>query len=201
MSTMEPGATLTSPDACSTLLFDDDYVLQKKLSKGSFGTVYAATHKSSGMEVAVKVIEKKNLAQKDVDAVHREVSILKDCKGVHNIIQLLDFYSSPLRYHVIQVMARGGDVFERLANRTSYNEKDARQLARRLLDERKLAHRDLKPENLLLKDLVDDSEILLADFGFAAYVPEGGLKTRCGMYYNNNDPVCNGWYLCLRYHG
>jgi hypothetical protein len=25
-----------------------------------------------------------------------------------------------------------------------------------------------------------DSEILVADFGFATYVPEGGLKTRCG---------------------
>lgn len=41
-------------------------------------------------------------------------------------------------------------------------------------------YRDMKPENLLLKGTHDDSTILLADFGFAKYVPEEGLKTRCG---------------------
>jgi serine/threonine protein kinase len=39
---------------------------------------------------------------------------------------------------------------------------------------------DLKPENILLRDMLDDSSVLLADFGFARYVPEDGLKTRCG---------------------
>jgi serine/threonine protein kinase len=38
----------------------------------------------------------------------------------------------------------------------------------------------LKPENILLRDMLDDSSVLLADFGFARYVPEDGLKTRCG---------------------
>lgn len=79
-----------------------------------------------------------------------------------------------------------GDVFERLASMTTYNEKNARDLAFQLvqamatLHERKIVHRDLKPENLLLADKNDDTSILLADFGFARYVPEEGLKTRCG---------------------
>ena len=38
----------------------------------------------------------------------------------------------------------------------------------------------MKPENLLLQNTMQDSSILLADFGFAKYVPEEGLKTRCG---------------------
>jgi serine/threonine protein kinase len=86
----------------------------------------------------------------------------------------------------VQDYARGGDVFDRLAKRVSYTEKDARDLGVILLEtmkemhQRKIVHRDMKPENLLLKSTMDDTSILLADFGFAKYVPEEGLKTRCG---------------------
>ena len=79
-----------------------------------------------------------------------------------------------------------GDVFERLASTTTYSEKHARDLAIHLLramehlHEHKIAHRDLKPENLLLLDKKDDATILVADFGFAKYVPDGLLRTRCG---------------------
>ena len=78
------------------------------------------------------------------------------------------------------------DVFERLAQRSTYNERDARELARNLLlamralHRLKIAHRDLKPENLLLETILDDTSILVADFGFASHVPSDGLKTRCG---------------------
>jgi serine/threonine protein kinase len=119
----------------------------------------------------------------------------------------------------LQLCAYLGDVFERLADMTTYNEKQACDLARQLiqamavLHERKIAHRgtfslaipkhlsqvmvacistpsdgsvtrnrtlDLKPENLLLRSRTDESNILLADFGFACHVPEEGLRTRCG---------------------
>lgn len=82
---------------------------------------------------------------------------------------------------------QGGDVFTRLALRTSYTEKNARNLAKQLLEtidalhKRRIVHRDLKPENLLLRDDFDDSSIILADFGFARFLPENGkLTTRCG---------------------
>lgn len=95
-------------------------------------------------------------------------------------------YIVPETFYIVQEYARGGDVFDRLAKRVSYTEKDARDLAVILLGimrdihERKVVHRDMKPENLLLKSSMNDTSILLADFGFAKYVPEEGLKTRCG---------------------
>lgn len=86
----------------------------------------------------------------------------------------------------MQWLAKGGDVFDRLAQLSTYTEKNSRDLGITLLKtlvelhRRKICHRDLKPENLLLKGKFDDTNILLADFGFAKYVPEDGLKTRCG---------------------
>jgi serine/threonine protein kinase len=182
----KPGLTLVSPEACSTLRFEDHYEVLDKLAKGSFGTVYVAKHRHSGDEFAVKVIERKKLTASEKNGVVREVSILRDCRDVEHIVRLIDFYASPKYFYVVQVYAQGGDLFKRLASSSSYSEKDARDLAIKLLNAmavlhgRKIVHRDLKPENLLLQDLLNDTKILIADFGFARYVPKEGLRTRCG---------------------
>jgi serine/threonine protein kinase len=185
-SSPRPGATLEK-DASPELAFPNDYSLEEKLRSGSYGVVWTTRHNVSNEEYAVKVIDRTKLKKKkDDDGVIREVSILKDLLDCENIVRLIDFYEEPETFYIVQVYAKGGDVFDRLAKRTSYTEKDARDLSMKLLQtmqilhERKLVHRDLKPENLLLKDAFDDSSILLADFGFATYVPEDGLKTRCG---------------------
>jgi serine/threonine protein kinase len=184
-----PGATLSeSTDPREAHVFADTYAIHgDPIAKGSFGQVYVACHQLNVLEeYAVKVVDRVSLSQRDNDAVFREVAILKDCRDVTNIVRLVDFFVSPRHFHVVQVLAQGGDVFDRLASKTSYNEKHARDLAHNLLvcmqalHDRGLAHRDLKPENLLLRDLIDDASILVADFGFATYVPADGLKTRCG---------------------
>ena len=41
-------------------------------------------------------------------------------------------------------------------------------------------HRDLKPENLLLASKGDDSNIKLADFGFATYAEGLTITSQCG---------------------
>jgi serine/threonine protein kinase len=168
------------------LQFEQYYTLGHHISKGSFGVVYVTIHNKSKQKFAVKVIDRTKLTEKETASVRREVSILMDCRDVINVVQMVDFFISPQYFYVVQVYAAGGDVFERLAQRTSYTENDARNLAKHLiqameqLHTRRLAHRDLKPENLLLRDFLDDSSILVADFGFASYVPDEGLKTRCG---------------------
>jgi serine/threonine protein kinase len=183
-SSAKPGASLVGEQAETK--FEDDYVLDKRLRAGSYGVVWTTQHKLTREEFAVKVIDRTKLKKKDDDATFREVSILKDLLEVDNIVKLIDFYVDPETFYMVQVYAKGGDVFDRLAQRTAYSEKDARDLGimllktMRELHKRKICHRDMKPENLLLREKVDDTEILLADFGFAKYVPEEGLKTRCG---------------------
>jgi Protein kinase domain len=149
------GASLVSQEAARTLKFEDHYILQEQLAKGSFGTVYATEHVETGdaASFAVKVIERSRLkSEKDTDLVAREVAILHECRDIVNVVQLVDFYDSPEKLYVVQVRAMGGDVFGRLASLNSYNEKNARDLAFHLivamkaLHERRIAHRDLKPE-------------------------------------------------------
>uniref|UniRef100_A0A7S2Y4M6 Protein kinase domain-containing protein n=1 Tax=Entomoneis paludosa TaxID=265537 RepID=A0A7S2Y4M6_9STRA len=182
----QPGISFLTKDGTTALAYEDFYEQKDRLASGSFGTVYVAEHRGTKEEYAVKVVDRSRLSEKDHDLVNREVGILKDCRDIQSIVRLIDFFESPSHYYVVQVYARGGDVFERLASTTIYSEKHGRDLAIHLLramqhlHKHKIAHRDLKPENLLLLDKKDDSTILVADFGFAKYVPDDLLRTRCG---------------------
>ena len=81
----------------------------------------------------------------------------------------------------------GGDLFDRIGEKKSYDEADARGLCKKLLDavsychDNNIAHCDMKPKNLLLRDEEDDAFIKLADFGFATrvYGPKS-LTKQCG---------------------
>jgi serine/threonine protein kinase len=130
--------------------------------------------------------------------VFDEVNIMKELKHP-SIVNLLNFFSSEKTYHVVLELARGGDVFGRLSKRVSYNEMDARTLAKNLLvaidfiHSKGYVHRDLKPENLLLKGHDDDSNgLMVADFGFAKRNPSGNLKTRCGTPAFVAPEICQG---------
>lgn len=89
-------------------------------------------------------------------------------------------------YYLVMECVSGGELFDRIVEKSYYNEKEARATCKILLEaigychEHSVAHRDLKPENLLLLGL-DDSSIKIADFGFAKIVEtKGSLKTQCG---------------------
>jgi calcium/calmodulin-dependent protein kinase I len=222
----QPGATLkggvfADKKGKTKYKLEDLYTLDARLRSGSYGTVYKCYHKNSKATTstinssttttttttasssssspycyAVKIMDRTKLKKVDDDGVFREVSILAELVQHEHVIRLVDFFVEPQRLCVVQVLAVGGDVFDRLATRQVYTEHDARHLARILLEAVAglhsvqpcpIIHRDLKPENLLLKDEIDDYSILLADFGFARHVPaataddvEGGCKTRCG---------------------
>lgn len=93
----------------------------------------------------------------------------------------------PENYYLVMEVMSGGELFDRIVQKSYYNEKEARDLVKILLDaicymhDRNIVHRDLKPENLLLQNRDNDSEIRLADFGFAKRVKGNlSLSTQCG---------------------
>ena len=93
-----------------------------------------------------------------------------------HIVPFTDFFEERDYFYMVIEMMDGGDVFDRIVQRTHYSEKNARDLSIALLNtvkyihERGIAHRDLKPQNLLLARCDDDSYIKVADFGFAKQV-------------------------------
>lgn len=90
-------------------------------------------------------------------------------------------------YYLVLEHMSGGELFDRIVAKAYYNEKEARDVCKILLEavaychSNNVAHRDLKPENLLLVSQSDDNKVKIADFGFAKRVLKpNSLSTQCG---------------------
>jgi tRNA A-37 threonylcarbamoyl transferase component Bud32 len=175
------------PDSTSGKRFDELYRLKGVLGTGAFSTVREGFHRSSDIiSYAVKCINRKKLSEEDEAALLDEVSILKEMRHQH-IIRLFDFFTEPATYYLVMERMRGGELFDRIVAKAYYNEKEARDTCKILLEAvgychaNHVAHRDLKPENLLLLSDIDDSQVKIADFGFAKKVyKKNSLTTQCG---------------------
>lgn len=126
------------------------------------------------------------MSEEDEAALLDEVAILMEMKQDH-IIRLFDFFTEPSTYYLVMEQMRGGELFDRIVAKAYYNEKEARDTCKIILEavsymhRHHVAHRDLKPENLLLLSKDDDSAVKIADFGFAKkVVEECSLTTQCG---------------------
>eukprot|EP00056_Hartaetosiga_gracilis_P013173 m.216177 g.216177 ORF g.216177 m.216177 type:complete len:581 (+) comp13803_c0_seq1:128-1870(+) len=181
MSTLKTVPEQSALDEDSPL--SSTYELGKLIGKGNFAKVYLAKHKVSGVEVAVKIIEKTNLNPEGLYKVNREVRILKKLNHP-NIVKLYEVCDTPKKLYLIMEYASGGEVFDYLVDKGRMKEKDARVKFRQILSAIEychangIVHRDLKAENLLLSK---DLNIKIADFGFANTFEEGRkLDTFCG---------------------
>lgn len=164
------------------------YDLQDKLGKGQFATVYRAINRKTGQECAAKVMIKANLTAEDLAALTVEVQAMRLLQGHPNFVQFYDFFDEKDNFILCMELITGGELFDRICEKAKYTEREARELIRQLTTAiafahaKGVAHRDLKPENILLKNRTDDTNIKLADLGFAKlYTPQNTLmSTPCG---------------------
>lgn len=106
----------------------------------------------------------------------------------HNhTIKLYEVYESEKYIHLVFEYLDGGELFERIKSKGNYQEKDAINVMRNLLEaldylhSKGIVHRDLKPENLILASKDNDYNLKIADFGLASFIKKGELlKLRCG---------------------
>mmetsp|Transcript_30952 Transcript_30952/g.45762 ORF Transcript_30952/g.45762 Transcript_30952/m.45762 type:complete len:345 (-) Transcript_30952:103-1137(-) len=176
------------PSSSSGMRFEELYRLKGVLGTGAYSTVREGYHTRSNndMTYAVKCVNRKKLSEEDEAALLDEVAILQEMKHVH-IIRLYDFFVESSTYYLVMERMSGGELFDRIVAKAYYNEKEARDVCKILLEavrfchDNQVAHRDLKPENLLLFSEDDDSTVKIADFGFAKKVraPQS-LTTQCG---------------------
>ncbi|KAL3771465.1 hypothetical protein ACHAW5_006148 [Stephanodiscus triporus] len=185
------------PEGCQGRPFREVYQLNKKLKSGTFSTVCRGVHRATGRQVAVKCILRKKIEPSVDAAVFEEVLIMS---GLHHkyICPMIDYFEEDRCHFVVMELERGGDLCERLNEKVTYSEEDARKVLRNICEamdfvhSRGYAHCDIKPRNYLLRSKRDDIDVRLADFGFAQHVhAPNSLTSQCGTPFFVAPEVIN----------
>merc|ERR1711962_715651 len=150
--------------------FTDLYKLTgQSLGEGSYGKVENCVNVFTGIEYAVKIIEK-------VPGVFNRSKILKEielyhlCRGQQNIIQLIEYFEESDCFYLVFEKMAGGPLLEHIQRRVCFTEDEAAKIVGQIagallhLHQRGVAHRDLKPDNVLCANSNSPCPVKLADF-------------------------------------
>mmetsp|Transcript_6268 Transcript_6268/g.16718 ORF Transcript_6268/g.16718 Transcript_6268/m.16718 type:complete len:1408 (-) Transcript_6268:11-4234(-) len=163
------------------------YFLFETLGTGSFGKVKLAVDQESGEHVAVKVLDKAEVARLGVsENVRKEVAVMKALQHP-NIVRVRQVLASAQKIYIVMDLVTGGELFAKIAADGPFSSERARHFFHQLVSaiaychKRGIFHRDIKPENLLIEDGTDHLKI--TDFGLAASAnndPDRLMHTYCG---------------------
>ncbi|KAI9173168.1 hypothetical protein H9P43_007299 [Blastocladiella emersonii ATCC 22665] len=167
----------------------DNYLFVRVLGTGTYAAVWLVTEKHTGAKFACKVIDKRKAGIRATDNdqdVIGEIEVM--CQIAHaNVLRVHDFAMTREKVYVYLELAKGGELFDRLARKGAMPEANARYVmfqvfnAVKFLHDRNITHRDIKPENVLLGDDSDWPQIFLGDFGLAKNTTQvTRMKTLCG---------------------
>lgn len=158
----------------------DFYTFDKVLGKGNFGVAYLVYDKQTQEQLACKSISKRKFASKeDIEDVKREIQIMYHLSGHPNVVKLRKAFEDKANIHLVMELCSGGELFDRIAERGHYSEKDAARMMRTIVSvvhhchTMNVVHRDLKPENFLLSDKSDAAVLRATDFGLSRFFKEG----------------------------
>ncbi|VDK81657.1 unnamed protein product, partial [Onchocerca ochengi] len=172
------------------------FEITKKLGSGTYGKVSLAYDHKTEREVAVKLIKKSAIENKqDLVRIRREIRIMSALKHP-NIIQIFEVFENRDKIILVMEYASGGELYDYVSTFGSLPEPEARRIFRQITSailychKHKVAHRDLKLENILLDA---DNNAKIADFGLSNYFSDKTLlNTFCGSPLYASPEIING---------
>jgi len=180
----------------------------KMLGSGCYSEVRMGTHKRTGRQAAIKVINKDKADKELVRSIRRELMFIGKVLPPEYICQTLEVFDAGSRIYLVLEMMNAGTVYEAFDpphNRFKIDEVKYIMtcLLKGLVDchAADIVHRDVKPENILCHFEGDELLIKVADFGLCDLVTkdkngEMGTRGKFGTpYYVAPEVACD-----LRYN-
>jgi len=155
----------------------DDYIIERRLGSGGFGTVYLARHRFLQSQHVIKRLHEQLASDEStVRKFIREGQSIRKLSGCPYIVDI-EHMTQAADGHLILIMeyVPGGDLEGYLKTKGRLEIAEALDLAAQIAEGLKAAHavgllhRDIKPQNVLLARRPDGSlQAKLIDFGIAA---------------------------------
>jgi len=162
------------------------YRLYRVIGDGSFSKVRLGYHIFTNERVAVKIIAKSVLNDKDgVSGLLNTVEIMKrlDHPG---IAKMIEFLEDEQAYYIVLEYCGGGELFDFIIARKRVEEPLAKRLFKQIaltvqyFHSMNIIHRDLKPENILL---TESNSLKIIDFGLCSATADAACTDRCGSSF------------------
>lgn len=160
---------------------------EQLIGEGAFAQVFYGQRLADSGDVAIKVIDKRNVGTR-ISSIRSEIELLLAVDFPY-IVQCHDVYEDEHKVYLVMDLLEGGDLYQRITEQypSGMSERQAAVLIKKLcltvqyLHANGIIHRDLKPENILFVDEYDDTDVRLTDFGLARlYDDEMVIRTMAG---------------------
>ena len=174
------------------------YLIKNNLGEGTFGKVKLGIYLKNGEKVAIKVINKNKLIEKN-DKIHlkREIDLLQKLNHI-NIISVYEIFENIDNYYIVMEYCSKGELFNYIVSKRRLNEIEAAYFFYQLINGLEyihsigISHRDIKPENLLL---TGNYILKIIDFGLSNYYNDNinkYLTTPCGSPCYSSPEMVSG---------
>ncbi|KAH0793217.1 CAMK family protein kinase [Histomonas meleagridis] len=172
------------------------YEIRGTVGEGAFSVVKLAYRPKTREYFACKVIEKKRLRQKKLEAKFEcEISVHQQMHHP-SIVGLVDILSDEFYYYVFLEFCPGGELFQHIVDNKRLDDQQARPILKQILQgvsyihAMGVSHRDLKPENILLDNV---GHVKISDFGLSRFLDKDGMvDTPCGSPCYASPQCING---------
>ncbi|KAJ2702231.1 Calcium/calmodulin-dependent protein kinase type I [Coemansia sp. IMI 203386] len=163
------------------------YRAGRELGRGTYAVVKEMEHIDTGQWYAGKIISKKLMAGHEASIGNelRILRLLQQHQYSSSVLALKDYFETAHNVYLITELCSGGELFDRIRNRSIRNEATCIRLVRQLVEGvchlhgLGIVHRDLKPENCLLRNK-DTDDLAIVDFGMARILDSRLLTSLCG---------------------
>ena len=179
----------------------DEFDIGQLLGRGGFASVYQARIKATGIEVALKIMNKSIITTNQLSL--RVINEIKTHDKLHHpsIIELIDYFEDEQFVYFVLELCQYGNFFQYLKKNGPLTESQSAFLMYQLLQclnylhDNDIVHRDLKLSNILISKILNNHQnhtqqrqsqphliIKLCDFGLAASIehPDEEHYTLCG---------------------
>lgn len=166
------------------------YSIKEPIGKGGMATAYLAVQESLGREVVLKILDSRNVQNRDmVERFLAEGRIVASLNHP-NIITIYDIGIADDELYISMEYVQGGDLKQRIKSGLTADQAldYLVQLANGLqaAHGRGIVHRDIKPANILFRL---DGTPLISDFGIAKQTTINSELTSTGMFLGSPNYV------------